>query len=83
MSSIGLLSYVADALVSEGRAGTGFGSGCGLYRSEGGTFSCGGRSGKFERYSDTGTLAEPGLGCSSMESSFRTSVTIGALSFSV
>lgn len=67
----------------EGRAGRGFRGRRGLYRSEGGSFSNGGGPRMFERYPDIGMFVGSLIGCSSMGSSFRTSVTIGELSFSV
>lgn len=82
-SSVDLLSLVADALVREGRAGSGFRGGRGLYRSEGGIFAGGGGPGNSERYSDNRLLAGPVMGRSSMDSSFRTSAAIGTPSFSM
>lgn len=66
----------------EGRAGRAFEGGRGLYRSEGGTFSCRGGLDEIERFSDMGMFVGLVLGCSSMEPSIRMPMAIGALSFS-
>ncbi len=66
----------------EGRVGTRSRVGRGLYRSEGGSFSGGGGPGKTQGYSDFRMLVKSLLGCSSIASSLRTSVAIGAPSSS-
>ena len=81
-SSVDPPSYVADALMREGRAGRTVKGERGLYRSEGGTFSCGSGLCVLVRYSDMGMFVGTVLGCSSMEPSFPTSVAIDILSFS-
>ena len=82
-SSVGLPSWVPDALVREGLAGRGVMAGRGLYFSEGGTFSWGGGPARFERYSDMGIFAGLVPVCLSMELSLRTSVSIGSPSVSL
>ena len=82
VSSVDPLSYVADALIREGRAGRTFKGARGLYRSEGAHFSCGGGLCELERYSDMGMFVGAVLGCSSMEPSFPSSVAVDTLTFS-